>query len=88
MSNANTNTTNDEKSVPDCTCKECARVLTEIKDFNSHLSKMYSNLNGFSRSIDAQNEALSRIFKDLIPLLKANDSMLKQNQAMLTKLTE
>lgn len=83
---------NDEKSkendTPECGCSECSKTLDQIKDFNSHLTKMYSNLNCFNQSIQSQNETLSKIFKELIPMLKGIDARLKQNHAMLTKMTQ
>ena len=82
---------NDEQSgenVPECECQECSKTLNQIKDFNSHLTKMYSNLNCFNQSIQSQNETLSNIFKELIPMLKGIDARLKQNHAMLSKMSQ
>jgi len=76
------------QAIPKCKCQECAETLDQIKDFNTHLSKMYSQMNYQNQSIESQNETLSKIFKELIPLLKGIDSKMKQSNVMLTKLTE
>ena len=75
-------------SIPKCKCEECATTLNQIKDFNTHLSKMYSQMNYHNQSIQSQNDTLSKVFKELIPLLKGIDAKMKQTNAMLLKLSQ
>jgi len=77
-----------ESKLPECMCKECAERLNQIKDVHTHFSKMYANINSFNDSIKNQNETLSKIFKEMIPLLKSIDARLKQNHTMLEKMSQ
>lgn len=77
-----------EAKLPECKCKECAERLSQIKDVHLHFSKMYASINSFNDSIQNQNETLSKIFKEMIPLLKSIDARLKQNHTILEKMSQ
>ena len=76
-----------ETQIPECACKECAIKLGQMKDISTHLSKMYTTINNCNQTTQNQNESLSRMYKELIPLLKSIDAKLKQNYTLLEKLS-
>lgn len=80
----------DEKKgdVPECMCKDCSKTLDQIQDFHTHLSKMYAQMNYSNQAIKSQSLTLSKIFKELIPLLKGIDAKMKQTNALLTKMNQ
>jgi uncharacterized protein YdcH (DUF465 family) len=84
----NNNNREVETKIPECICKECAERLSQIKDVNTHFTKMYASINSFNESIQTQNETLTKIFKEMIPLLKNIDARLKQNHTILEKLSQ
>lgn len=78
----------DGPQIPECMCKECANTLDQIKDFHTHLSKMYAQMNHQNQSIQSQSQTLSKVFKELIPLLKGIDAKIKQTNGLLMKMDQ
>ena len=75
-----------EKSIKSikCKCGECKDF--NLKDIDDHLTNMYSQLNEQSMLIQNQNQTITTILKELIPLLKDLDAKTQQTNGLLQKI--
>jgi hypothetical protein len=74
----------DEQKSGNCKCLECEELgTTEIQE---HLSNIYAQLNEQSRLIETQNQTLSTLLTQLIPLLRSIDTKGQQTSQILFKL--
>lgn len=67
-----------------CNCTGC--VDLNPKEMSNHLSNMYSKLDEYAKLIDDQQQTLTLIFKELIPLIKNVCDKQQQTMSMLTKI--
>lgn len=71
----------------ECVCKECSKNLSQMTEIHEHFDKMYDIVNANNKTIQQQNDSISKTFAELVPLLKSLHATLKQNQTMLEKLS-
>jgi cob(I)alamin adenosyltransferase len=65
-----------------CKCSECSGIV----EIQQHLTNIYAQLNEQSKLLQNQNQTLSILLSEIIPLLKSIDAKGQQTSQILFKL--
>lgn len=88
LNTSNTSNTSNISNTPcvRCKCSDCTKAFQSSESIEEHLSNIYAQLNEQSRMIQTQNQTLSTLLSQVIPLLKSIDTKGQQTSKILFKL--